>query len=148
MGTILTFQTFRRPRADGVRLAMRLYDGILLVIAAAGTCMRARDCAGKGRHISTAIEMLAALTAALDRHSALSCNLAVLYTLCAAWLLRASARMDAGSLTAPTRVLAALRGGFAALPAMRRLPGPARILPFAPQTDGRAQGPAPLSGNV
>lgn len=93
------------------RLVVMLYEGALLSVGRARTCMLARDHASKGEKLSQAIRIIdEGLKASVDlRQGGLSQQLVQLYEYMCRQLVLAGARNDAALLDEVTRLLTDLK---------------------------------------
>ena len=118
------------------RLLLSMYDSALNSLEDAGTQIRKKNYAAKGRAISRVLAILNELSRSLSdsMEERLAANLNTLYILCMTKLLQASAKMDTQYLEPVETVLVRLRDACGATRHEQPTPRKrtrARILPFS-----------------
>jgi flagellar protein FliS len=131
------FETQVTTTSQGQVLIM-LYDGAIKFLTQARTCMEARDYAGKGKLISSAIDVINELASSLnpDKGGDLAANLNQLYFYCNKRLFMANSRMEIAGVDEVIKILSGIRSAYAqivdspeAVAAMTKVPQPVSAQP-------------------
>lgn len=117
MSNVRQYQSVQVMTADGVRLIIMLYDGVLRFNSLAAASMAQKDVSGRSHYINRSLAIICELMTSLDmeRGGEIAVKLASLYDFCVSKLNSANAGNDAGALDAVNRVIMELRGGWAAI---------------------------------
>lgn len=117
MSNVRQYQNVQVMTADGVRIIIMLYDGILRFNSLASAAIKAKDVSGRSLYINRSIAIVCELLTALDmeRGGDIAVKLSSLYDFCVRQLNSANAGNDAAALETVNRVMIELRGGWAAI---------------------------------
>ncbi|MEK6758521.1 MAG: flagellar export chaperone FliS [Deltaproteobacteria bacterium] len=121
MSNVRQYQNVQVMTADGVRLIIMLYDGVLRFNSLAAASMAQKDVSGRSHYINRSMAIVCELLTSLDmeRGGEIAVKLSSLYDFCVRQLNAANAGNDPAALEAVNRVIIELRGGWAAIAADR-----------------------------
>ena len=147
------FETQVTTTSQGQILIM-LYDGAIKFLTQAKERIDAKDYAGKGKLISSAIDVINELASSLnaDKGGDLAANLSQLYFYCNKRLFMANSRMDTAMIDEVIKILGGIRSAYAqivdtpeAVAAMAQAPAPSGKGPRTPMgTQACPAGGAPI----
>ena len=97
------------------QLLLMLYDGAIKFLTRAKDLIDAKDVAGKGKLISSAIDVINELASSLNAEKGgdLAANLSQLYFYCNKRLFMANSRMDKAAIDEVIKILGGLRSAYA-----------------------------------
>ena len=117
MSNVRQYQNVQVMTADGVRLIIMLYDGVLRFNSLASAAIAGKDVSGRNHYINRSTAIVCELLTALDmeRGGDIALKLSSLYDFCVRQLNSANAGNDGAALESVNRVISELRGGWAAI---------------------------------
>ncbi len=117
MSNVRQYQNVQVMTADGVRIIIMLYDGVLRFNSLALAAIAAKDVSSRSLYVNRSIAILCELLTALDmeRGGEIAVKLSSLYDFCVRQLNSANAGNDIAALETVNRVMIELRGGWAAI---------------------------------
>lgn len=121
MKGIEQYQNVQVMTADGVRLIVMLYDGVIRFNKSAAHCMSVGDVEGRNTFIGKSFNIISELQNSLNMEEGgeVALNLARLYDFSINQLTLANASNDPRSLDAVSRVIGELKEGWEAIVADR-----------------------------
>lgn len=117
MNGVEQYQNVQVMTADGVRLIIMLYDGVIRFNKSAAQCMEKGDVEGRNTFINKSFNIISELQNSLNMEDGgeVAQNLARLYDFSINKLTLANASNDPVHLEAVSRVIGELKGGWEAI---------------------------------